>query len=84
MPWDNTNATGNTLSNFFDGEVWKNDKFHNIYMRNALPNNSVCKDYYRLTLNDMLKNFFVNEKIGNKFTNNTKFKSKNVSNEKNI
>ena len=53
--WDNTNSLGNTLSNFFEGEIWKNDDFYNIYMRNSLPNNNVCKNYYRMSLIDMIK-----------------------------
>ncbi len=62
--WDDTTATGNTLSNLFSGDCWKNDRFFNIYMRDAMPNNNVCNIYYRITLVDMIKNFFNKEKIG--------------------
>ena len=56
--WDDTKSLGNTMSNFFSGDIWKKDNFSNIYLRNAMPNNNVCKDYYRMTLLDMMKNSF--------------------------
>ena len=62
--WDDTNSLGNTMSNFFGGNIWKNDNFFNIYLRNAKPNNRVCKKYYRMTIFDMVKNYFNKEKIG--------------------
>ncbi len=65
--WDDTNATGNTFSNLFGGKCWENDTFFNIYMREAMPNNRICKDYYRVTLTDIVKNFFRKEKIGKTF-----------------
>lgn len=65
--WDDTNSLGNTMSNFFYGDTWKNDNFSNIYLRNAKPNNKVCKKYYRMTIFDMVKHFFNKEKIGFEF-----------------
>ena len=65
--WDDTNSLGNTMSNFFSGNAWKNDNFSNIYLRNAKPNNKVCKKYYRMTIFDMVKHFFNKEKIGFEF-----------------
>ena len=65
--WDDTNSLGNTMSNFFDGDVWNNSTFSNIYLRNAQPNNKVCKRYYRMTVFDMLKHHFNKEKIGAEF-----------------
>jgi len=64
--WSNHIASGNTLSNFFDGNAFKNDHFYNIYMRESIPDNDVCKNYYRMTLLDMIKNNFTKEKIGEK------------------
>lgn len=65
--WDNTNSLGNTLSNFFEGDTWKKDNFSNVYLRNAKPNNKVCKKYYRMTIFDMVKHYFNKEKIGLEF-----------------
>lgn len=63
--WDDTNAIGNTLSNFFgnlDGV-----EFANIYFRSSHPNNDICKLYYRVTEKDILKNWFSCKKIGKRF-----------------
>lgn len=77
--WDDTNALGNTLSNFFCGDEWKNDEFYNIYMRNTMPNNKVCKNYYRMTIKEIIKKYFAKEKIGKKFTYDFKKDNKNES-----
>ena len=68
--WDEKNSLGNTISNFFDGSVFKNDIFYNIYMRECAPNNDVCKNYYKMTVQDIIKNHFHKEKIGKSFTCN--------------
>ena len=65
--WDDTKSLGNTISNFFCGDVWKGDVFSNIFLRNANPNNNICKKYYRMTIMDMIKNYFKKEKIGKAF-----------------
>lgn len=69
--WSNHIASGNTLSNLFEGDIFVNDNFYNIYMRNAVPNNRVCKNYYKMSLIDMLKYYFHNEKIGTEFLLNS-------------
>ena len=73
--WDDTNSIGNTVSNFFQGEVWKNDSFFNIYNRNSLPNNAVCDNYYRITLVDMVKNNFNRERMGQQFILSDKYQN---------
>ena len=86
--WDDTNATGNTLSNLFGGNCWKNDIFYNIYMRNATPNNKICNNYYRITLLSIIRNHFCKEKIGiefnNSFADNGKTDYKNNNKERKI
>lgn len=77
--WDNTNSLGNTLSNFFEGEIWKNDDFYNIYMRNSLPNNNVCQNYYRMSLIDMIKHYFNREIIGNEFIYTNDYNINNIN-----
>ena len=66
-PWDDSNAIGNTLSNWFDGSCWKDDDFYSFYMREAKPSNSVCKKYYRVTIKELVKYYFAKEKIGRYF-----------------
>lgn len=63
--WDDTNAIGNTISNFF-GKV-EGLEFANIYFRSARPNNQVCKRYYRVTEGEIVKKWFSPKKIGNQF-----------------
>ena len=67
-PWDDRNAVGNTYSNWFDGDCWEKDEFYNFYMRTALPNNNVCSNYYCVTIKDLVKHFFMKERIGKSFT----------------
>lgn len=55
--WDDTNSFGNTISNWFCGDEWKNDKFSNFYNRSQLPDNKAVVNYYRLTSIDILKGF---------------------------
>ena len=51
--WDDTNAIGNTLSNFFKGIDCI--EFANIYFRAAKPNNKLCKTYFHVTEIEILK-----------------------------
>ena len=65
--WDDTNSIGNTMSNIFCGDVWKNDTFFNLYNRSAIPQNTICNNYYKIPLTSIIKNNFKKEKIGEKF-----------------
>lgn len=83
--WDDTNAIGNTISNFFDGI--DNIEFANIYFRSSQPNNVVCKNYYRVTEKDILKNWCFPQKMGKSFKVNSTEKresSKSSRNERKI
>lgn len=53
--WDDKNSFGNTVSNFFCGEVWKNDKFSNFYARKQMPDNKITASYYNLSAIDIVK-----------------------------
>lgn len=51
--WNDTQATGNTFSNFFKN----NDEdlvFSNIYCRNEPYDNHICTNYYRVTESDIV------------------------------
>lgn len=53
VEWNNTKASGNTLSNWF--EEWDDCIFYNIYNRPFSPSNKVCHHYFRITPFDLLK-----------------------------
>ncbi len=55
--WNDANSTGNTISNLFSA-LSPNDEVANIYCRNEPINNSICKLYFKLTENDILRNIF--------------------------
>lgn len=62
IEWDDRNAFGNTISNFFD--TWDDVEYASIYTRSSLPSNNICKRYYRVTIKDILKNLFSRKQIG--------------------
>lgn len=62
--WNSTNSTGNTISNLFSALSHK-DEIANIYCRNEVINNSICKHYFRITENDILRNVFSPQMCGN-------------------
>lgn len=63
--WDDTNAIGNTLSNFFQNinEI----EFAAIYFRSASPNNTLCDYYFQISETEVLRHWFSPEAIGNNF-----------------
>lgn len=61
--WDDTNSTGNTMSNFWGD--YEADKIANIYCRAAKPNNKVCKKYYSISEKDIFNGIFkLNHQVG--------------------
>lgn len=63
--WDDRIASGNTLSNFFEG--WNEVNFSCLYSRNAEPHNNICKEYYSISPISIFKHFFKPSKIGRRF-----------------
>ena len=63
--WDDTNAIGNTISNFFSNI--DDIEFASIYFRSASPNNTLCNHYYRTGEAEVVKKWFTKEKIGKEF-----------------
>ena len=51
--WNSTSSTGNTISNLFS-KMKKSDDIANIYCRNEIIDNSLCKKYFRVTEKDIL------------------------------
>lgn len=63
--WDDTNAIGNTLTNFFDGI--DDIEFAAIYFRNSMPDNYLCKNYYQTSEIELIRKWFSPGKIGRQF-----------------
>ena len=81
--WDDRIASGNTLSNFFKG--WKDVNLFCLYARDAMPNNSVCNEYYSVSPISIVKNLFCPSKIGKRFGyNSNSGKGQESSQEANI
>ena len=64
--WNDMNAVGNTLSNWFYAQ--EDMEFSSLYSRSQLPANRVCSDYFRITETQMLRNIFAPENVGSHFT----------------
>ena len=86
--WNNSNSTGNTATNFFSN--WNDWEFANLFCRNEIPNNDICKRYFRISESDLLRGLFKSDKIGKaasyeEFTEETEINSNaNVSKEKRL
>lgn len=63
--WEDTNAVGNTLSNWFSS--W-DDVFYNFYTRKQVPNNPVVKEYYTISALDVVKGIVRHRKFGRRFS----------------
>jgi len=63
--WDDSIASGNTLSNLFSG--WPDTTIYTVYCRDAKPHNNCCIHYYSVSPINIIKNILTPWKIGNKF-----------------
>lgn len=66
--WDDKNSFGNTVSNFFSGKVWEEDRFCNFYARKQMPDNTLLVDYYNLSAFDIVKGILRLRIRGKRFT----------------
>lgn len=64
--WEDTNAYGNTLSNFF-GE-WEDDTIYHFFTRNKAPDNNIVSKYFMLSVYDIVKNIFKKDKGSKTFS----------------
>ncbi len=60
--WNINNNTGNTLEKLFCN--LKNCNIYNLYMRNEEPNNSCSKTTFRISEQDLIKNWFFSKDVG--------------------
>lgn len=79
--WSNDISTGNTMSNFFS--TWKYP-IANIYCRDEKINNSICKNYFRITERELVDAFFHKRNIGTKIIFGSLEVNKSFENNKNI
>lgn len=63
--WRDDSNGGNVLSNIFQDF---DAEFAQIYCNPGTPSNSLCKNYYQMTDNMILKNLFQKKEIGNILT----------------
>lgn len=72
--WNVTSSTGNTISNLFSG-LSEEDEVANIFCRDEAIDNAVCKQYFKVTENDILHNLLTPRKCGREIhLNDTKVK----------
>ena len=76
-PWKNENSIGNTFSNWFEDQ--SDMEFSNIFFRSGMPNNTVCKDYFRITTVSNIKHCLSRKKIGTHFTYNGEMQKSTTS-----
>ena len=51
--WNDTNNSGNTLSNLFQN--WKSENIANLYCRDEIPNNSICTNYFKISESTLIQ-----------------------------
>lgn len=51
--WDDSNSIGNTMTNLWQN--WPESNLANLYFREALPQNEICKLYFSLSDNQIFK-----------------------------
>lgn len=59
---DDTNAAGNTFSNWLTN--WPDTEISSLYCRAAVPHNTFCNSYYSVSPLSIVKNIFTPWKIG--------------------
>lgn len=67
--WNNTNSTGNTISNIFASA--KDVEFANLFCRNEPISNALCNSYYQLTEGQIL-GWFKGQSVGKQFRSDSK------------
>lgn len=55
---DTKKSFGNTICNWFDGQIWYNDNFSHFYVRKQNPDNNLKVNYYNLPATEIVKGIF--------------------------
>lgn len=53
--WVENTSSGNTFSNMFG--FWDTDKIAMLYTKSAVPQNSICKRYFRMSEGDVIRSY---------------------------
>lgn len=75
--WNDTNNSGNTLSNMFQN--WDADSIANLYCRDEIPSNPICKNYFKIS-----ESLLVNKLLRKIDTAGHSFKIEELENQKNL
>lgn len=59
--WNDTNNSGNTLSNLF--QHWHQDEIAAIYCREEIPNNKICAQYFKISEGLLVKKILGKAKV---------------------
>ena len=59
--WDDTNNSGNTLSNLF--QRWDIENIANLYCRDGIPNNKICNKYFKISESLIIKKILGKTKV---------------------
>lgn len=59
--WNDTNNSGNTLSNLFQN--WDSNNIATIYCRDEIPNNKICTNYFKISESLLVKKFLGKTKV---------------------
>lgn len=67
MPWRDDNNIGNSYSNIFFRGLDENVEFAHIYCRSGMPQNKICKKYFRIDESKLVTSLFNNNyKLGSR------------------
>lgn len=58
LPWRDDNSIGNSYSNIFRGTDKDKYEFAHIYIRDGMPQNKLCHEYYHISEKSLIKRFF--------------------------
>lgn len=58
LPWRDDNSIGNSYSNIFQGTDKDKYEFAHIYIRDGMPQNKLCHEYYHISEKSLIKRFF--------------------------
>lgn len=58
LPWREDNSIGNSYSNIFRDTDKDKYEFAHIYIRDGMPQNNLCHEYYHISEKKLMKRFF--------------------------
>src|SRR5690554_4946083 len=79
--WSDTNALGNTLTNFFNN--WNGFAFNNIYFQEEIADNGVCDNYLQFSERQLVRKITKNAEFGLEYSKDQKealFRNPNYNN----